>query len=252
MSVCCGYTQVHKPDCFEAQGKPVSDKVRQAAEQVMAQREQDSFSEFTHQVERAVENFMDEDASLVDSLSFNCFGERRRVDIPTCYAETILSIYATPHMATPDDNGFTLEDKLHLGIHPEGIPQDLSGRGLLLSCPGTGAKLMVLYEHLFNNGGDKHHPTAEMNGLSLDGIYVVDKVKMKRGKKEAVWKRVVDDRTAHPPGSNRFQRVGFYMAFSKTQARAVERDVDLGIHQSNLEQLFNIHQTANGIFLSTS
>jgi len=138
-------------------------------------------------------------------------------------------------------------------MHPEGIPQNLFGRCLLLSCRDTGAKLMVMYERLFDNGGDADHPTAGITGIALDGIYVVKKVRrMRRGKEVAVWKRVADDESIFPQGSNRSQRFGIYLSIARTQAIAVDSDVDLRIHESNIEQMINMQPTANGTFFSTA
>jgi hypothetical protein len=218
---------VHKPDCLMAQGKPVPDSVRDKAARILAeweesnlQREEQARNEYDAEVQAALQAFINENPSKVKTMSEDCHGKRRRAYLPMhgipCEMQVALSL------------DLEVETELSLGMFPAGIPSTISGRGLLVKVMGntvngsmdTAAKIMILHEKLFEDKGN-----GNLNGFSLDGIFVVDRPTNNKIR----WKRVAEP--SDPPRDwNRYERFRSHLEKAIREAIAVPSNMDLGIH----------------------
>lgn len=233
---------LHKPACLEAQGKAVPESVILDAKQSLAERENkakarasDESQKHAEMVHDNITAFINEGPEKVDTFSHTCHGKRRRADLPWT-AEDVESMAAS-------FLGLRMEQTLTLGMFPDGIDnrRGLSGRGVLLSNPENGAKIIVLHERLFADGGD-----GNKDGHAIEGIFVVDKVV--RSSNRAKW-REVSAPSSYPKGSNRFKRFKAYLARAKEQAKAIPQDIDLGIHNPP-DPMLSFTPTAYGDMLN--
>lgn len=231
---------IHKPQCREEQGKPVSERVRVAAAAESAKQRDEAKAESDRQQEEHIRELQasflalfEEHPSEVNTWSQDCSGKRRRSDLPWSgpYVEEISAKL----------QNLEVDVELSLGMFPEGIPYEFSGRGVLVSNPATRAKIIVLHERLFRDNGK-----GTINGHALEGIFVVDRVIQKEGKQKAKWVKVA--RPPALPQSNRLQRFQSYLSKAKEQAIAVPEDVNLGIHNPP-DPVTGIIPTANGDFV---
>jgi len=100
----------------------------------------------------------------------------------------------------------------------------VSGLGLLVSDPENGAKIMILHEPLFADGGNV------LCGHAIDGLYVVGQIVQEGEKKRAKWRSVPD--CPANIGRNRFERLIARLQRAKDEAIAVANNVDLKIRNA--------------------
>jgi len=229
---------VHKPDCLLAQGKIVSESVRVKAERALVEREgkskakeEKAAQEHSRKIKANIETFAQEGPQQVDTFSHTCLGESRRADLP----------WSSPNVesAVASFLGLEVEQVLSLGVLPDGIREDeLSGhgRGVLINNPETGAKIIVLHQRLFEDGGN-----GNLNGHAIDGIFVVEKVIPNSNR--ARWRRVPTP--PYTDGQNRIERFATYLSHANEESKAVPEGVDLGIHNPP-EPTITYTPTANG------
>lgn len=133
---------LHKPDCFRAQGKAVSESVRVKADEARVEREakvkakDDKAAQAHSEMIRAdIEAFTDEGPEQVNTFSHTCFGRRRRADLPLSAVDVEMVIGMTLDLE--------FETVLSLGMFPDGINHEsCSGRGVLLKNPQWEPRLL--------------------------------------------------------------------------------------------------------------
>jgi MYND finger len=212
--------KVHRPDCHKIRGLVVTPEILQRARnEVMSQHFQrltdkmDTYEAYQQRLGDSFWAMLDEEGYQAH-YSHDCVGKKKRADLPFS-APYILKVTAPLW-------GLEYETELNLAILPEGINQDLHGQFTLIRDPATNATILILTERLFADNGN-----GEMNGHSLEGIYVVSKINKKKGKGEAVWKKVAEP--IFRKDKNRYLRFVHYLQVAMEQAKAVPDDVDLGI-----------------------
>jgi len=225
---------VHKPDCLEIQGKLVSESVRQKADETKEAWEKEKAlenerkqTEFVNEVRESLAEFKHEHPSHVETVWHNCYGRPRKAHLPLYAVEFERGIAQSMELK--------YEEELSLGMFPDGISEELYGRGVLLSDPANDdAKIMILHERLFDNGGD-----GNLRAHALDGIFVVDSVVNRKAK----WKRVAEP-VDYPGDYNRCSRFVAYLIRAKNLALSTASDVDLGIDNPGDPNLTMIETSA--------
>jgi len=215
--------RIHKPDCLKAQGKNVPESVLRKAQNAQKkkdenkaeldmQRQEDLNAEFCVQFEE----FLHESPRLCDTWAHDCYGKRLLMHVPTVNANNMIEICAMTNMQLQK------VQTLSLGMYPNGIDDKKYGfRGIDLRNPENNARILVLFERLFENHGE-----GLGCGLHIDGIFVIDKVVNKKAK----WKLVTEPFALYTPQNNRNERLLKYLQVAKDEAKSVPDSVDLGIH----------------------
>ncbi|CAB9515498.1 expressed unknown protein [Seminavis robusta] len=222
---CCKECQradwiLHRPNCFEAQGKEVTERMLEKAKAEYRRRQADerkakmtADAQYKQKLQDSFVALANEPVDAINTYSKDCDGHRRRVDLPfsapfieSCVAAMLELQY---------------ESELSLGMFPDGIDHEkYSGRGALIRYPSNGAKLIILHERLFEDGD------GNLNGHALEGIFVVHKVNRKKNR--AVWRMVT--KPNYRKNQSRLERFQSYLEEAKGQAMPVPEEVDLGIH----------------------
>lgn len=216
----------------------MSESVQAKAEQARAEREakatakkQEEAQAHSEKIKADMQAFVEEGPEQANTYSHTCFGKRRRADLPWSAVDVEKVVGMTM--------GLQFESVLSLGVFPDGISyESYSGRGVLLKNPSNGAKIIVLHERLFADGGE-----GIVNGYSLDGIFVVDKVIQRTNR--AKWRLV--SIPSYAAGQTRVERFSSYLMNAMEQSKSVPETVDLGIHNPP-DSMFDFTQTANGLF----
>ncbi len=235
---------IHRPDCLRAQGKDVPTSVIAKAEKAKKKRE-DIENEVKQQEhnqleEEFIENFQrftEESPDLCNSWAHDCRGKRLCIHVPTVNANNMIAMLGTA-MA-----GLIFVQNLSLGMYPLGIDGDKYGfRGLELKNTDNGARVIVLFERLFEQMGE-----GCGCGLHIDGIFVVDKVVANKAK----WRLVPEPLMSYLPKDNRSDRLLRRLQSAKKEAKYVSNSVDLGIHNPG-DPMVSITPTAYGNYIETN
>jgi MYND finger len=215
---------LHRPECLRIRGKPVSaaalanaDRARQErdeATRAAKEMEKAIYAEYTNM---ALELFVEETSDQVEQFLFDCGGKRLRAYLGP-YGLDIVNQIALQEPTLLLQH----EERLSLGMFPDGIDGErYNFRGILYSDPSNnGAKIIFLYSYLYESATDP----CNCIGYFVDGIFVVDKVRNKRAK----WKLI--PKPARESPQNRREYLVAYLAKAKRMAKAVDANVDLGIH----------------------
>ena len=226
---CCRDCQVadwpvHKPDCLEQQGQPVPEAVRQKAVDTLAKWAREKEQEKQEKQEEVMLNlqillyaYRSEGRELLRTYSHDCNGARFLMDIPSAQAENLLNLVA----GTLAD--LAIERNVEPLAAPEGIPEwrDSSFHGLLCHTKSTKAKILIMYDRLFHDRGN-----GSQSGITIRGIFVVDRVKHERGEDTAVWTEIAEDAMGN--FDNRCQRLVLRLEIAKSQSKYVPEEVSLG------------------------
>ncbi len=233
---------IHKPNCLQAQGKHVPVSVIEKAEKVKNEREKlqnDVNKREKNQMEQAFmesfQRFAEESPDLCNSWAHDCMGKRLRIHVPTENADNFIA------MLGYSIAGLELVQKLSLGMYPLGIDSKRHGfRGLELKNTNNGARILVLFERLFEQRGE-----GRGCGLHIDGIFVVDKVVASN---EAKWRFVAEPSMSYLPQDNRRDRLLKRLQLAKKEAKNVPDSVDLGIHNPG-DPMLSMTPTAYGNYI---
>lgn len=233
---------LHRPDCFEKQGKEVTDSVLEKAKTEYQRRQALEAAALEHattildkEKEACWKAMIAESPALVNITSYDCYVKKLPLDLPPFAPFVLAKVAARLELE--------YEMELNLGMFPEGIDFDFnqySGRGGLIRNPSTNAKIIVLLESLFANGGE-----GELNGHFLAGMFVVNRIDSNTHK--ATWQIVPTP--SYNADHNRLDRFQLYLQAAKGLAMAVPEDVDLGIHNPGMPNM-KITSTPFGDYLS--
>ena len=215
---------IHKPDCLRAQGKEVPDRVAAKAQMKKEEKEERERSQNDQEQEQTAKQFMEDFTNYTkeqrnkpgDHLAHDCCGKSLQIHVPTIHADQMIGTIAKLYVQ------LNKVQILSLVMYPDGIDPDKYGfRGIELMDPKNNAHILVLFERLFENGGEGHGV-----GLHIDGVFVVEKVV--RG--QARWKLIPEPEASYLSEDNRLDRLVKYLGLAKERAQSVPETVDLGIH----------------------
>eukprot|EP00581_Thalassiosira_minuscula_P007839 CAMPEP_0183705898 /NCGR_PEP_ID=MMETSP0737-20130205/2874_1 /TAXON_ID=385413 /ORGANISM="Thalassiosira miniscula, Strain CCMP1093" /LENGTH=497 /DNA_ID=CAMNT_0025933163 /DNA_START=154 /DNA_END=1643 /DNA_ORIENTATION=- len=211
---------IHKPDCLQARGMEVPEKVIAKAQRKKKEKEDEEKSHNEQEREKAAKQFMEnftiyanESHNLGDCWAHDCGGKMLQIHVPTVNADEMIGMIGKLYVQ------LRKVQMLSLGMLPDGIDPDKYGfPGIELMDPSNNAHIIVLFERLFADGGGV--------GLHIDGVFVVEKVRKGR----AWWKRIPEPKASYASDDNRLYKLVKYLELAKEKAKPVHQTVDLGIH----------------------
>ncbi|GKY96627.1 hypothetical protein MPSEU_000622300 [Mayamaea pseudoterrestris] len=216
---------VHRPDCFKAQGKPVSDALLAKAASAVVAKEKTEEQARRALMEKYISEFLNEDHDKVNETLVDCHGNQLKTHLPTQ-----LGLNICMSLIGADLNIFQ-EEVLHFRTFPDGIdPKIYNFRGILFGDKENNeAKILMVYTHLY-----KSYDAGDCIAYAIDGIFVVDRVYKEKGKNKgkqrAWWKLVPAPEEADLPDDyNRNDWMLAYFSAAKKKAKTTEADIDLGI-----------------------
>ena len=160
---------VHKPDCLRAQGKEVPEKVAAKAQRKVEEKAALEQSHNNKEREQVQKQFEEDFTAYANEWpgehwAHDCSGKRLQIHVPTVYADQMIGNIGKLFLQLRE------VQIVSLGMFPDGIDPDKYGfRGTELKDPRTDARILVLFERLFADGGGGV-------GLHIDGVFVVEKV----------------------------------------------------------------------------
>jgi Fe-S-cluster containining protein len=240
---------LHKPDCLEAQGKPVSDAVRAKADlkikeaQAQAQLKQAQSDERYKEFEKRhlIIPFQFEVGHVNDEFYDIDTNNKRRAHLRH-FGLAVLEYIIV------DVKDMKFESNCRFVLFPDGIDANTcSPKGWLLTDHSNkNATIILLIRDLFANpstGSIACQPIA----YAIDGLFVIDHVYETFGKNRAFWKKVEEPSLSNLDGVGvRYHWLCDYVAKAKNEAMAVDEYVDLGFIDAG-KPLSRYHVTAEGV-----
>ena len=234
---------IHKPDCLRAQGKEVPEKVAAKAQRKLEEKAELERSRNEQEREQVANQFMEDFAAYAnerpgDHWAHDCGGKKLQIHVPTVYADQMIGNIGKLYLQ------LKVVQIVSLGMFPDGIDPDRYGfRGTeLVDSRNADARILVLFERLFANGGE-----GGGVGLHIDGVFVVEKVVRGRAR----WKLVPEPKASYTSGDNRMHKLVKHLELAKGKAKPVPQTVDLGIHNPGDPDL-SMLPTQFGTYLNIS
>ena len=233
---------IHRPDCFNAQGKPVLESMLTKAATAIEKKEQAAAKVMTDAAQaKAKQRFdefialWDEDPSLVDEKAPDFFGTLQRVHLPGD-GDYAIQVVTGDAQSDGMSRGIGLSltmigDSMMIRSMPLGIDSKKFGPccGYLFSDPNNGdAKILLVYVLFYTHRLLK----PECTGMHIKGIFVIDHVK--GDKRKVAWWKLVPEPNLTAGSYNRLRWLSLYMRVAKAHAVPIAGDVELGIHTDNI------------------